>query len=301
MPSPILKKILWFSAVFACLGWTDFSLRQAKIQRTLVPQQMDSFYMPPQQVLRLTSLGYTRLAADLLWVKTLVYFGEEMNGPKRQTWLAGHVWRVVGLDPSFELAYSWAGAAMMYGGRIIDNETVRLSNEFYREAMRRFPGNWRYPAALAFNLVYEYKAENEEEAARNREEAIRLFEAASRMEGAPEYLRVLALSEMGKAGMDQLAVEYLREAYAAATDEQERKRLLSRMEKLDKTGVEELRRQQERVESIVKQYPYANPELAILLGPRPERIHIDGALDGTPETAPEIEEKPWESGKAGVP
>lgn len=279
-----LKKLLWFAAAFAVLGGAMASLQQVRIQRTFVPQQMDSFYLPPQQTLRLASLGYTRLLADLLWVKTLVYFGEEMNGARRQTWLSEHVWRVVGLDPSFELAYSWGGAAMLYGGRIIDNETVRLSNAFYREAMRRFPGNWRYPAALAFNLVYEYKPESDEEAARNREEAIRLFEAASRMEGAPGYLKVFAVSEMNKAGMDRVAAEYLREAYAAATDEEERKMLARRLEKLDRTGIEELRYQQERLDEMMRLLPYAEPDLSILLGPRPDLIRLDGTWTH-PDTA----------------
>lgn len=272
----ILQKILFFSAAFACLGWALFSLQQVRIQRSFIPQQMDSFYLPPQQVLRLVSLGYTRLIADLLWVKTLVYFGEEMSTTRRQTWLSEHVWRVVGLDPSFELAYGWGGAAMLYGGRIIDNETVRLSNAFYREAIKRFPNNWRYPAALAFNLVYEYKAENEKEKIQNRQEAIRLFKAASRMEGAPAYLKFFVLSEMSKAGMDRVVVEYLREAYASATDEEERKRLARRIEQLDRVGMEDLRYQQEQLDKMIRQWPYIESELPILLGPPSEFIHLDG-------------------------
>lgn len=276
----VLKKVTWFSAWFACLGLMLFSLRRLQTERTFIPRNMDSFYLPSARALQVGSLGYRHMLADLMWVKTLMYFGEEMNGPKRQTWLAAHAWRVIALDPDFELAYQWAGAAMLYGGRIIDNETVRASNEFYRAALRRFPHNWKYPAALAFNLVYELKAESPEEAERNRREAIGLFQAASRMAGAPPYLRTFTITQLTKAGMNQLAAEYVREAYAAAADEEERRLLAQRLKELDKgEGAAILQFQQERLqESYNRTLPYGSLELYLHLGPRPERIGPGGRV-----------------------
>jgi len=276
----VLKKVTWFSAWFACLGLMFLSLHRLEAERTFIPQNMDSFYLPSARALKIGSLGYRHMLADLMWVKTLMYFGEEMNGPKRQTWLAAHAWRVIALDPDFELAYQWAGAAMLYGGRVIDNETVRASNEFYRAAVRRFPHNWKHPAALAFNLVYELKAESPEEAERNRQEAIGLFRAASRMAGAPPYLRTFTITQLTKAGMNQLAAEYVREAYAAASDEEERRLLSLRLKDLDKgEGAAVLQYQQERLqEAFSKTLPYGSLELFLHLGPRPDRIGPGGRL-----------------------
>ena len=284
-----LKKVTWFSAWFACLGLMLLSLHRLEAQRTFIPQNMDSFYLPSERVLKVTSLGYRHMLADLMWVKTLMYFGAELNGPRRQTWLAAHAWRVIALDPTFELAYQWAGAAMLYGGRIIDNETVRASNEFYRAALRRFPTNWKYPAALAFNLVYELKAATPEEAERNRAEAIELFRAASRMAGAPPYLRVFTITQLTKAGMNQLAAEYVREAYAAAQDEKERQLLAKRLGDLEKgEGAAVLQYQQERLtEAFARTLPYGSLELFLHLGPRPSRIGPGGAIEapGAPSSA----------------
>ncbi|PKN44983.1 MAG: hypothetical protein CVU59_10295 [Deltaproteobacteria bacterium HGW-Deltaproteobacteria-17] len=285
-----LKKLTWISAWFACFGLMLLSLQRLHAQRAFIPQNMDSFYLPSEKVLRVASLGYRHMLADLMWVKTLMYFGTEMNGQKRQTWLAAHAWRVIALDPSFELAYQWAGAAMLYGGRIIDNETVLMSNEFYRAAMKRFPHNWRYRSALAFNLVYEYKAATPEEAERNREEAIGLFREASRMAGAPPYLKIFAITQMTKAGMNKLAAEYVREAYASAQDEEERTLLARRLKDLDKgEGAAELDYQQERLTREYNQaLPYGSLELFLLLGPRTERLGPGGVeLDLTrPKAGP---------------
>jgi len=283
-----LKKLTWFSAGFACFGLMLLSLHRLEAQRTFIPQNMDSFYLPSEKVLRVASLGYRHMLADLMWVKTLMYFGTEMDGQKRQTWLAAHVKRVIALDPSFELAYQWAGAAMLYGGRIIDNETVLASNEFYRAAMKRFPGNWRYPAALAFNMVYEYKAHSPAEADRNREEAIELFRSAARMEGAPPYLKIFAITQMSRAGMNQLAAEYVREAYASAQDEEERQLLARRLKDLEKgEGAAVLQYHQERLtEAFERSLPYGTLELFLHLGPRPARIGPGGLEVQGAQTAP---------------
>ncbi len=273
-----LKKATWFSAWFACFGLMLLSLRRLEAQRAFIPQNMDSFYLPSERVLQLTSLGYRHMLADLMWVKTLMYFGTEMNGQRRQTWLAAHVRRVIALDPSFELAYQWAGAAMLYGGRVIDNETVLASNEFYRAAMKKFPRNWRYPSALAFNMVYEYKAKTPEEADRNREEAITLFREASRMEGAPSYLKIFTITQMSKAGMNQLAAEYVREAYASAKDEEERRLLAQRLKELEKgEGAAVLQYYQDRLTgSFGRTLPYGSLELYLHLGPRPDHLGPGG-------------------------
>jgi hypothetical protein len=285
------KKLTWTSACFACFGLMLLSLHRLEAQRTFIPQNMDSFYLPSEKVLRIGSLGYRHMLADLMWVKTLMYFGTELSGQKRQTWLAAHVWRVIALDPSFELAYQWAGAAMLYGGRIIDNETVLASNGFYRAAMARFPHNWRYPAALAFNLAYEYRASTPGETEKNREEAIGLFREASRMAGAPPYLKVFAITQMTKAGMNQLAAEYVREAYASAQDEEERTLLARRLRDLEKgEGAAVLQWHQEQLTDLHQRtLPYGSQELFLHLGLRPERLGPGGQVrePSLPEAKPE--------------
>ncbi len=286
-----LKKLVWTSGLIACFGLMFLSLSRIDRQRTFIPQAMDSFYLPSEQVLKLASLGYRRMAADLLWVKTLMYFGEELAGPRRQTWLAAHARRVVTLDPSFELAYTWAGAAMLYGGRVIDNETVLLSNEFYRAGMKRFPDNWRFPAALAFNLVYEYRTDDPEIQERHRTEAIELFERASRMEGAPPYLKLFTITQMTRAGLNQLAVEYVKEAYASAQDEEERKLLARRLQDLEKGDhALELQWHHEQTDKMFRlSLSYGSQELFFLLGPRPENIEPDGSLKQVPVPEPSPE------------
>jgi hypothetical protein len=237
-------------------------------KRTIIPSSVDSFYLPSPKTLNLISLGNQRMLADILWIKTLMYFGQEMMGNSRQIWLTSYLDALLYLDPHFEKAYEWAGAATIYSGRIIDSSSILSSVKYYEMGLKQFPNNWKMAASLGFNYAYELKPKDEKLASSYRKKAIKLFLKAAKSPQAPSYIKSFALNQMDKEGFRIMAIKYLKDAYATARDDSEKKILEKKMKKLlgskDAALWKKWRKQYE--EGYEQDLPYGSFELFILLG-----------------------------------
>jgi hypothetical protein len=249
------------------------TLRKVQEKRSLIPSNIDSFYLPSGKSLHIMSVGYDRMLADLIWIKTLMYFGEEMVGLKRQTWLYSFVDTITDLDPHFEKSYEWGGAAIMYGGALIDNKAVSRSNKIYEKGLKRFPNNWRLAVSLGFNLVYEYDFKDEKINSKNRIRAVKLFMKAAKSPEAPSYVKSFALSTMDREGLRVMAIEFVKEAYATAKTEDERNLLEQKLKKL--LGQKNAEKWNLWKEQFYIDYqanlPYASETLFIIMGNHPDK------------------------------
>jgi len=129
-------------------------------------------YLPNSQSLKLISLGYRNLMSDILWFKTVQYYGGYRLG-KNSLRLFRHLINVItDLDPQFTFAYQ-LGAVIMAE----DMDAFEEGRKVLQKGIENNPGNWR----LTFELGFLYYITG-----RDYKKAQQYFTLASQMQGANE-------------------------------------------------------------------------------------------------------------------
>jgi hypothetical protein len=169
------------------------------------PWEEQPFYIPTGKLLPYVSLGHNQLLADMLWLKTILYFGEHYLTDKNYPYLYHLIEIVTDLDPRFE-------EPIFFGGVVLSLEVgaVEESNLLFEKGMINSPDEWRLPFYLGFNYWYYLK---------DHAKAAEYISLASGLPGAPSYLPRLAATLYMKSGQKELALRFLRELHNQAQDE----------------------------------------------------------------------------------
>ncbi len=254
----------------------------------------DLYYLPGPTALRLLSLGHREAAADLVWARSLVYFGEQIALRGRLEYLTDHVDAVIGLDPAFRDAYVWASVVTVYNSRYITRRSIETSNRYLELALEQFPRDGNLMELLAFNYAIEMPVHARDPGEKDtfRRKAAQLYARASRMPGSARTAGFMAVEMYTKAGMQKLAEQHLRQLYVFSNDAQVRRRAEARL--MDLVGEEEaedaLAEGRALFEGWRREYPYIPPDLYVLTGPRFGLADRDGAeepqADAGPDAAP---------------
>src|SRR5688572_8030137 len=105
---PVLATVL--SIALAALA--SDRLRAGAHDRYMSAQRYeDIYYLPPADWLRVFSLGYDEALADLIWMRALVYFGQEFEHAGRLEYVFEYGDAIAALDPHFLAIYRWIGMA----------------------------------------------------------------------------------------------------------------------------------------------------------------------------------------------
>lgn len=217
--------------------------------------------LPPGKVLSAIDLGYHSLAADLLFIRANVYYGRHILTDERLPWLDDFVDTLISLDPDFKKAYLWGAMVSMYRKREssgIESKYIRQANAILKMGMLRFPGDYRFPMRIGFNYYYEMG---------DVERGIPFFEQASKIPGAPAWLREKLVDLYSKRGRRSLARQILTELAMETEDPVLGKALADRLEALytepEKKELTMLRRR--LVDEWHKDYGYAPFDLFLLV------------------------------------
>lgn len=186
---------------------TAWSNSQAKIQQLT--------YLPSGEYLRMVSLGYRELAADLLWLQAIQVMGERKLSAEAGQWLYQALDRITTLDPKFVRAYE-AGSHALCILVVLPEE----SNRLLEKGMRHNPQEWNLPFLLGINYYFELGDD---------EKAATAMARAASLPGAPESLARLAAKLFVSANSPEQAVELLAKVYAETSDEDVRKSLEVRL------------------------------------------------------------------------
>jgi hypothetical protein len=176
-------------------------------------------YIPKAKSIRPFLLGHEAFLADLVWIRTVGYFGDEFYGRGNYRYLEGLLEFVTDLDPRFEKVYIWAGAILMYRGGSISREKIVASTKILEKGWRtiqndpvgwrHIPEYWMIPQMIGFNYAIELK---------DKKRGAPYIAAAGRIPGSPEMYKTWAATLYKKAGdwdegirtlEDMLAVETL--------------------------------------------------------------------------------------------
>lgn len=157
------------------VGRADAVLSRLFSTRT---DSVELIYLPPTRLLRAVALGYEHTLADILWFRTISYFGQHYNGDRNYPWLAYMCDVVTDLDPRAEHVYHFGGVMLPWVADRVDDGIALLE-----KGARNMPDSWELRYMLGFNY---YFFKNDLAA------ASRAFESAARLPDTPEFVSRMA-------------------------------------------------------------------------------------------------------------
>jgi hypothetical protein len=265
----------WFRAailgVLAGLIAFNISLRQ-DLSRTWHRGQRseDVYYLPPEDWLPVMSLHYHSALADLLWMKSLLYFGEQTVQRGETKYLFGYVDAIVALDPNFRAIYQWVAMAGLYHSGTVTLEDGYRVVDYLERAVDRWPDDgelaWELGATLRFELAPLIKDPVEKN--RMLEAAMEPLETAARLGAGPRWLAGLNAQLLRKLGHAAQAIRHLEEMYDTVDSESEREQMQLQLARLKsesyatafRAAVEQLE------ESRTREFPYLSTNMFLLVG-----------------------------------
>ena len=162
-------------------------------------------YLPKGQYLRLASLGYRQIVADIIWLQAVQHLGAPRDTSQGYRWTYHAVDVLTDLDPAFVRAYQAAGTILgVWAGRT--QESIAI----LKKGMQHNPEVWQLPFLIGYDYFYELC---------DPSSAARYLQIAAVLPGAPEYLPRLAARMAVEAGDPQAALEFL-ERFIRQTDDQ---------------------------------------------------------------------------------
>jgi len=106
-------------------------------------------YLPRAEYLRPMSLGWHNALANLLWFRTISYFGQHYRSDRTYPWLAHMCDLVTDLDPRAEHVYRFAGVILPWEANQVD-AGIRL----LEKGLRQFPDSWMLHYHLGFHAYF---------------------------------------------------------------------------------------------------------------------------------------------------
>lgn len=170
-------------------------------------------YLPDARLLRPLVLGYDNVLANLLWFRTISYFGGHFETDRAYPWLARMCDLVTDLDPRAEHVYRFAGLILPWEANEVD-EGIRL----LEKGVRNLPDAWQLHYYLGMTL---YFFRDDPDAAAEE------LGTAARIPGAPPLVARLAAVMYGRRSNPATTVQFLRELLKNAESEQMRQVLTS--------------------------------------------------------------------------
>lgn len=241
----------------------------------------DVYYVPPPAWLPVLSLGFDEALADLIWVRTLLYFGDELQHRGDVEHAFDYADAILALDPDFRRVYRWVGMAAMYRPVEVTEDDIRRGIAYLERGARRFPMDGKLAWDLGASLVYELgsRLPPGDEKDRLKREGLEHMQAAARLGAGPPWLVLANASQLERLGQREQAIRHLVEMYDAVQDDDTRAEIATRLEALRADAAARALRATLRSLEDARQrdFPYAPAGLYLLLGDRPP-VDAAGAL-----------------------
>jgi hypothetical protein len=244
---------------------------EVRFVRASFPAAADGMYLPPTSLLRYTTLGHRELAADLVWIKSIIYYGEQISKRGQFRDLERHIDTVIALDPRFHTIYKWAGTVTMYRAGKIPQSAVRSSIRYLERGVEQFPRDWELSFMLGCDYLFELRSDDPAAIQRNRSLGATYVERAALIGGGPPWLATLAATMRTRAGQSEAAVRYLEQAYLVTEDAQVREQIEGKLTALRGDVSELASAAQTFDQRWQSELPYVPSDLFLLLGGRGER------------------------------
>ena len=211
--------MLWGAAAFLLLAVLAYGAERRLDTITAGQSAAQTLrYLPKGDDLKLVSLGYDQLIADLLWLKAIQVMGDKGTERRDAEWLYQAFDAITTLDPTFDYVYQLGGVFLgVLSGR------PDLAAQLLAKGTRENPGIWRLHFFLGFTEFYYLG---------HFKEAAESMAKAAALPGRPDYVQFLASRLYVEAQEPSLALEFLGRMYEESKDEQVRAQLQIRMKEV---------------------------------------------------------------------
>lgn len=219
MPS-ILKKLLLVSIIIGLF------MAVYPLQNKLTSMKNEDWfksrmsYLPEDEDVKPFLLGYASTFANYLWIKTILYFGDQYEGDKDYKWLSTMVDMVTRLNPHFYPAYEFAGVMLPQESNDVEASVVILNRGVTYMADKRF--------IIPFYLAWVYN-----EKLNDPERAAHFMTIAAKHPKAPPFYSAFTATLFTEANQKDLAIKFLLSAYATSENPAVKKTIVDKLEGYD--------------------------------------------------------------------
>ncbi len=134
--------VIWGFVIVYLLQLTIDSTSKGKMREKVVSELA---YFPSGKFMREASVEYQQLAADIVWLRAIQYYGHHLMTDRKYEWL-GHVFEILTtLDPQFIGAYHFGAITLAWDARK-PHDAVKL----LVEGMKANPMSWQLPFYAGF-------------------------------------------------------------------------------------------------------------------------------------------------------
>ena len=270
VPAPLVVAGMVTVAILAGLG--SHALKgMAQVDRDSWPKTQSYKVRVPRVVAK--AIG-REVMADLYWVRTTVYFGENWAGEGDLRYLPVLVDDIMDFDPYFKRPYRFASYAVTERSRRPSNSDYLLSIHYLERAMKVFSDDYEPFWLAGVRYRYDLRTNDENQKRRWRERGAELIELAMERPNAPPDLATKAAGLRTELGQIERAKENLTRMMMIVRDPEQRAELQRRLEALSNEGAAAAvaRAAVEFEELWQANHPNITATMFVLLGPRPEPI-----------------------------
>jgi hypothetical protein len=166
--------------------------------------------------LEFISFGYPRIFSNLLWLRFLQASPNEKVPRGAISWIYFDLDTITTIDPDFYPAFEHAGIFLS-----VVTEDKKGAQLLLEKGVRVHPDRWRLRAYLAYHYQFELE---QPDLAKDQ------YLAASRLEGAPPLMGLLAARAIARSQSIQQSIDFLESLKRAAPDSATKKRFEERIE-----------------------------------------------------------------------
>lgn len=120
-----------------------------KIQPAPNSQDQDLLLLPHARSSVLLSLGHHEVLAGLLWMKSVVYYGDNILSGRDAKWMLQMMDVITTLDSNFLPAYQLTGTVL--------NSSDEQDLKILQRGIQHFPEEWRLRLFYAFKVIEKYQ------------------------------------------------------------------------------------------------------------------------------------------------
>ena len=125
------------------------TISNTRLDRAALTANVEPVYLPKAEYLAPMALGWRNALADVLWFRTISYFGAHYRSDHTYPWLASMCDLVTDLDPRAEHVYRFSGVILPWEANQVDAGIALL-----QKGLRQFPDDWMLHYHLGFHYFF---------------------------------------------------------------------------------------------------------------------------------------------------
>ena len=197
---------LLFLGLSAAAGWGAHHFQLWVDQVRPEPGTAEArVFQPNAATTKVAVLDFDGLAADLMWVRTVLAFADiyDHQSAEGARWLNNMLDTVTVLDPPWRTAYFYGGSMLRTVG------DIEGSDRIFERGAEHLPNDAFFPFSIAMN-AYLYK--------KDLDRAVKFMHQAAELPNAPPWYRWASAAFLDRGGRRKAALRYLEEQIRTERD-----------------------------------------------------------------------------------